>query len=80
MKQEVKLTGKSSTIEGVRYDVEKQTLEVSFKNPRTGVHTGTYDYYLVPESVVDEIRDSEKPGSVIREKVNKAGYDYRKIS
>ena len=62
----------SSTIEAVGYEEESSTLQVEFKNG------GMYQYFDVPESVFEELRDADSVGKYLAYSI-KGTYRYSKV-
>lgn len=63
----------STTIDMVGFDLDTQTLAVSF---RKGAE---YHYYNVPESIFEGLRAATSPGNYLDAYVKKAGYAYARV-
>ena len=62
----------SSNIQSIRYDPQRLTLEVAFKNG------GTYEYFDVELHVVDEFKLSDTKGGFLAKRI-KGHYRYSKV-
>lgn len=62
----------SSTIIGIGYDEPSQTLEVEFKSG------GIYQYYNVPQGLVDELMGSASKGQFLHYQIKNI-YPYSRI-
>jgi KTSC domain len=49
----------SSNIEAIGYDTESETLQIQFKNG------STYQYFDVPETVFEQLRDASSVGAYL---------------
>lgn len=61
----------SSNLQAIRYDAERQLLEVEFA-------TGTYEYSGVSQTVVDQLLAAPSAGKFVHQRI-KDVYDVRKV-
>jgi len=69
----------SSQLYSVAYSPETQTMEIRFKDRKTGLPGSLYEYYQVPAFVHTELMAAESVGNYFSQNI-KTNFQYKKIS